>query len=410
MSMYMNGRKFVERYTYALERDFVFPSGEPATWAPGHPKHWGQERARIPLNGIATTPTLSPDDRFVAVGVDKEIHIFDIATQERLEVLVDGDLIGTVKFAPSKSTHYVLASQSDTDEETVILWELDEQGKLPAKTRHEKQYTHCFEGRFGSFNSDGNMTIIFSQNETTQEETREAASLPSVNIWNIEARSFQHKLLGHTDSIMWAAMSPDNKLVASVAWDGTARVWDASSGFCLHILGPFGGQLGTGAFSMDQRYLAFSQRSPRSYVHVYDIHTGQPLSCFAGFHLVGPSLSWRHDGTMLAGGANEGKLCIWDPYTGEERIRWCLAFDDPLMRIFATTRAVQFVDGGRKLVFRIREGTVETYDFESNLKQQFTRGVGDKIDGCSILEMVCSRDSKFVVVPDMDGFLRIWDL
>lgn len=113
---------------------------------------------------------------------------------------------------------------------------------------------------------------------------------------------------------------------------------------------------------------------------------------------------------MLACGADDGTLCIWDPYTGEERMRWCLAFDDFLMRRFANTRAVQFVDGGRKLVFQIREGTVEVYDFESNLKQQFTRRVEDKIDTCPVSEMVCSWDSKFVVVPDMDGFLRIWDL
>lgn len=113
---------------------------------------------------------------------------------------------------------------------------------------------------------------------------------------------------------------------------------------------------------------------------------------------------------MLASGADQGTLCVWNPYTGEERVRWRLAFDNILMRGFATTRAAQFVDAGRKLIFQIREGTVEVYDFESNLKQQFTRGPEDKIDNCPISQMVCSSDSKFVVVPDMDGCLRIWDL
>ncbi|KAF5855205.1 hypothetical protein ETB97_009674 [Aspergillus alliaceus] len=252
--------------------------------------------------------------------------------------------------------------------------------------------------------------VFFSQNKTTQEESREAAALPCVNLWDIETRSFQHQLLGHTDRIMWAAMSPNNKLVASVAWDGTARVWDAWSGSCLHVLGPLGGQLWSGAFSSDQKFLAFSQGNPRTYIHIYDIATAQSVSRFDRLHMATRSLSWRLDRTMLACGADDGTLCIWDPYTGEERMRWCLAFDDFLMRRFANTRAVQFVDCGRKLAFQIREGTVEVYDFESNLKQQFTRGVEDKIDRCPTSEMVCSGDSKFVVVPDMDGSLRIWDL
>ncbi|KAK6824375.1 hypothetical protein RU639_005215 [Aspergillus parasiticus] len=392
MSMFMDGRKFVQSFTYGLERDFVSPAGEPAAWAPGHPKRWGQERAKIQLGGIASTPTLSPDDKLVAVGVDGKILVFDVATQAPLEVLTDEKRVESVQFAPGvvdsrdgKCARYFLASQGGSDENPqVIIWELDEQGKLVATTEPRLS----FEGELGSFSPDGK-TLVFSAR--TRQPKRKAAKL-------------QHF------PIMWAAMSPDNKLVASVSWDGTARVCDAWSGSCLHVLGPLGGQLWSGAFSPDQKFLAFSQGDPRTYIHVYDIVTGQPVSRFDRLHMATRSLSWRLDGTMLACGADDGTLCIWDPYTGEERMRWCLAFDDFLMRRFANTRAVQFIDGGRKLVFQIREGTVEVYDFERNLKQQFTRGVEDKIDRCPVSEMVCSGDSKFVVVPDMDGSLRIWDL
>ncbi|KAE8157664.1 hypothetical protein BDV40DRAFT_308510 [Aspergillus tamarii] len=409
MSMSMNGREFVQNFTYRLERDFVSSAGEPAAWAPGHPKQWGQERAKIRLGGIASTPTLSPDDRLAAVGIDGEICVFEIATQALLEVLTDEKRVEIVQFVPgmidscdSKSARYLVASQGGGNENPrVILWELDEQGKLVATSKPQPS----FEGELGSFSPDGKTMVFFSQNETTQEERREVAALPCINLWNVETRSFRHQLLGHTDRIMCAAMSSNNKLVASVAWDGTARVWDAWSGSGIP-----GGQLWTGAFSPDQSFLAFSQGNPRTYIYVYNIATGQLVSCFDRLHMATSSLSWRPDGTMLACGADDGTLCIWDPYTREDRMRWCLAFDDFLMHRFANTRAVQFVDCGRKLVFQIREGTVEVYDFESNLKQQFTRGVENKIDRCPVPEIVCSGDSKFIVVPDMDGSLRIWDL
>lgn len=80
------------------------------------------------------------------------------------------------------------------------------------------------------------------------------------------------------------------------------------------------------------------------------------------------------------------------------------------MYSFAVIQGVQFADGGQKLMFQINEGTVEVYDFESNLKQQFTRRAGDKIEKCPGSKMVCSGDSRLLVVPDVDGVLRLWDL
>lgn len=475
---FMNQRKFLEQYTYSLENDFTSPSGEPAAWAPAHPKHWGQERAKILLNGKAGALALSPDDKLIAVGVEEDIHIFHVATHQRLEVLRGHTgVIGIVQFSASlvhnsenqNFPHYMLVSQSDTEnDQMIILWELDEHGKfVPLGERrektvdsdtlavkalqplmsqliadygwdpsekaigaldqdvrnafrhaikiHEQEYRLCFEGQLASFGSpafspDGKTMIYLSQNESTQSGSREAAYLPCVNLWDVESRSLRHQLLGHTDAIMCTSMSLDNLLVASISWDGTARVWDTNSGACLRVLGPFGGQLWCGAFSPDGKYLALSQGSPKTYIYVYEVGTGRPVSHFEGFHRWARSLAWSPDGTMIACGADDSELFILDPYTGEERMRWRLAFEDPLMRGFAAIRRVQFVDGGRKLIFRITEGTVEMYDFESNTKQQFTRRTEDKIERCPGSGIVCSSDSRFLVVPDVDDVLRLWDL
>lgn len=463
----MNQKKFLEQYTYSLGSNFTSFSGEPAAWAPEHPRYWGQERAKIQLNsGRVSTPALSPDDKFIACGIEEDIHVFHVATQERIEVLRGHTgLVGKVRFAPA--SRYVLVSQSDDGSPMMILWDLDEHGKLvsPGKEKrtadadtvaaktleslvselvtdygwdpaekavcalddqvrdalhhaiklHEQEKRVCFEGGLASFggpvfSADGKTMIYISQNKTTQNGPREVASLPCVNLWDVESRVLQHQLLGHEDAIMWASRSPDNQLVASISWDGTALVWDANSGSCLHVFGPFGGQLWCGAFSPDGKYLAISQGSPKTYIHVYEISTEKPISRFDGFHDWARSMDWSPDGTMLACGGNGSELRIWDPYTGEERMRWCLQFEDRLMNRFATVRKVQFLDGGRMLVFRTSEGTVEIYDFESNLKQQFTRSEEDKIDKFPVSGVVVSNDSRFLVVPDADGILRLWDL
>ncbi|KAI9925481.1 hypothetical protein MW887_005862 [Aspergillus wentii] len=454
----MNQKKFVEQFKYALESNFTSPSGEPALLAPDHPKKWGQERARIQLDGEAKEMTLSPDKRFVAVSIEKEIHVFDVAGEARAEVLKGHvGIVDDIKFAPglfdSNGARYMLASGSGGygDEQMVILWELDENGKLISRESektldvdaltakalqpliseladshgwnpagkaittleedvrnalrnaiaiHEQEDKHCLAGELASFGSpafgpDGKTLIYLTQNHSTQEETREAASLPCVNIWDVQSKSLRHQLRGHTDSIMWAATSPDNKLIASIAWDGTARIWDASSGECLHILGPFNGQLWSGAFSPDSTHLAISQGSPNTHLHVYNIHTGTSVSCFDEFERWARSISWSQDGSMLAGAGEGGTLYVWDPYTGVEKMRRSLALDDPMMSRFAGISGVQFVDGGRKLVFQIRDGTVEVYDFEKNVKQLFLRGRNvpgrgwfvQRIRGCWLLRV-----------------------
>ncbi|KAJ5165959.1 hypothetical protein N7492_006255 [Penicillium capsulatum] len=478
MSMTMNPRKFLERYSYALESDFVSPSGEPATWAPGHPRRWGQERAKFQVDGQASTPDLSPDGKFLAVGMDRDIHIFDVATQELIDVLKGhlGD-VERVVFAAAgagemqKGITYKLASQGseeqgDSEGQMIILWDLDERGKLVcpeqrkpvdldalatktlqplvstlvddhgwdaseraigsveealrdalcnAVVTHEREGKICFDGEFASFESpvfspDHTTLVYISQNNNTPSEPCEAELLPCVNLWDMETKSLRHRLSGHTDAIMRIAFNADGTLVASIAWDGTARVWDVGSGVCLHVLGPLDGQLWCGVFSPDSRYLAISQGSPDTIVHVYEIDSEKPVSRFDAFRAWSRSLAWSPDGGMLAGGGDDGMLCLWDPYTGEECQRWRLAFADPIMRSMASLRGVQFVDGARKLLFQIADGTVEVYDFERNLKQQFTRGPEDRIGGFPLAEMVCSVDSRLMVVPDADGSLRVWDL
>ncbi|PWY67049.1 WD40 repeat-like protein [Aspergillus eucalypticola CBS 122712] len=373
----MDERKFLKNWTYCIRSDFASLSGVPATWENGHPKHWGQEEAKIFLDGEATTPAISPDNQIIAIGIANQIHLFRVNTKERVNVLYGhpGEVV-TVAFAPSLDKDsinkpdapcYLLSSQSEEEgggNGYIIVWELDQYGmKMPSlKEEQEQQITaadhqntdfmHCFPGELGSFGG--------------------------------------------------AVFSPDdNSLAASISWDGTARIWDILSGKSLHIIGPLDGQLWCGAFSPDSKYLAISQGG-RDLIYIYNIPTAQPVSCIK-LPTWSRSMAWSPDGRFLAGGLQIGTLCLWDPYTGIEKQRWSLHFDDFMMQEYATIGGVQFI--GDKLIFRILEGTVEVYNLATNLKQQFTRGPDTKISRCPRGEMVCSRDSKLLIIPDSDGNL-----
>ncbi|PIG83648.1 hypothetical protein AARAC_005760 [Aspergillus arachidicola] len=319
----------MELYAYALESEFQSPDGEPAAWAPGNPFHWGQELDKIILRGVGSSLSLSSDDQFLAVGVGK---ISTSILRSR------GNEVSLVFSAPRmiRCGLYTLVSSA---EGSIVVWELDRDGKtvsaeenkvdidtLSAKAADtaisklvsdhgwrleedgakaiaegfkttitkavdihalEKQIT--LDGKFAShgapFSPGGQKMIYFTQNNTTQKGMRDAETLPCVNIWDVEAKVIRHRLLGHTDTIMW-------------------------------VLGPFGGQMWSGAFSPDSKYIAISQGSPKTVVYVYDIEKAEEISHFEGCEHWARSLDWSPDGNLLAVGASDSSIRVLDPYTG----------------------------------------------------------------------------------------------
>lgn len=145
---------------------------------------------------------------------------------------------------------------------------------------------------------------------------------PSVRIWDKERRSLRHELLSHTDNFTWIGISLDNQLAAFISWGGTGRFWDLRSGACLHILGPFIGQLWCGVFSSDEKYLAISQQGPVSSIYVHDMATGQLISRNEDdLDVATRYLDWSPDESLLVSGGKCGMVRLWYSYTGEEKMR-----------------------------------------------------------------------------------------
>ena len=457
----MNGAKVMEQHSYELSSDFTAEDGTPAAWAPNMPSHWGLESNKLLLDckpNIYNALDLSGDDSLLAVVLGKSIYIFSVADlQLREELVGHTEDIQTVIFAVKHHAGHTLISSTSN---TVIFWELNDKGEdLNAKeaidtddiaqsalesvlrelkcefvSEASNSLTSDFKiglaaagaqkglknktvlkgslGNFGSdvFSRDGEYMFTLS-NDSTQQGMREEDLLPCIEVRNAETKEVIHRLKGHTDAVMWIGASPDSKKLATVAWDGTVRIWSLRSGFCLHTFGSFGGQMWAGAWSPNSQYLAFTQNSPKTIIYVYNSETAEEVSKYTGIKSWARSIAWSPDGKYVASGSQNAAVVVYDPMTGEKKKKWEHKFgieNERMMKGYLATDCVQFV--GSKLIFKTTEGTIELYDFNRNLKSQFTGGPEDKVDSTVCDGLKVSHDGSFLVSVDADKAVRFWKL
>jgi WD40 repeat protein len=286
---------------------------------------------------------LSSDRKLLAVSSNRErIVIYDVATKELRATLEGSGRIAfrPVQDPVQNNGYTLISSISDLEargavsQNRLILWDLDQHGRLldeeePIDTakfaqqaidailpdlvsEHEwtkefaqasslhadiekalgrvaadhrrRHHTILNNARIGSFSSsifsdDGRLLLYHGENGTTQHGMREAEKLPRVVVYDMDAGKEVHRLCGHTDAIMWSAMSPDHQHVASVSWDGTLRVYSADTGNLEWVTDDSGSQSWTGAFTPDSKYIIWSSKGGRV-IQVHDVSNGRKVCTF----------------------------------------------------------------------------------------------------------------------------------
>lgn len=124
-------------------------------------------------------------------------------------------------------------------------------------------------------------------------------------------------LKGHRDAIMWTSFSPDDSLLASVAWDGTFRIWQVETGEEVHKW-ESGKQNWAGCFSPDG--LQFLGTDGDGWIKVWDLESGNEVwRSKAESDESGRwrrHVAWSVDGRYVAvGGRGLGLISLFDTHS-----------------------------------------------------------------------------------------------
>ena len=434
-----SGQNFQNDWVYAIEKDFQSRDGAPATYAAGQPAYYGDEVAKIQLASAPSASSLNADGTLLAVEQEHDIHIYSIEDRSLLHVLKGHvSRVDVVEFHPTEPKKLISCAMcyyggSVKAEPTILFWDLNENvmegllnettlehigqravdgtvGELEIsgsswrlnedekasltkdfaksietlniKSRIQDNKKLCgrlvtsFGGR--SFNRDGS-SMIFLPGERPRSNGIDDGWV--ICIWDTLRKETKLTLSGHTDALMWVGFSFDDNLIASVSWDKTFRIWSHADGSLLHTFHS-NGQNWTGGFSPDSRFFAGTAVGQ---LWVWDVVHGVEVATHTWSGGWCRHLDWSPGGKQLVvGGRDTGSIFVFNVKTQrvvQERqlsLEKCPEDVRRMLRSFLEVISVQYMDEGRKIVYRTSgDCGVEVYDFEMNKKWRFAPGKGE---------------------------------
>ncbi|KAJ1912540.1 SCF ubiquitin ligase complex subunit cdc4 [Mycoemilia scoparia] len=147
----------------------------------------------------------------------------------------------------------------------------------------------------------------YHHDSNVQQQGDDSLNVTKVNPY------FKRSLCGHTASVR--TMAVYGRLVFSGSYDCTVRVWDSTTGTCLHNLKGHGDKVYSVALDPD-RHNVFSG-SVDCTIRMWNWDTGELLAVMNGHESLVGLLSLHH-GSLVSAGVDSA-LRVWDPTTGENR-------------------------------------------------------------------------------------------
>ena len=209
--------------------------------------------------------------------------------------------------------------------------------------------------------------------------------------------SLVHTLTGHQGVVAAVAFSPDGSLLATGSWDGTAKLWEVSSGKEVRTLTHHKMAVVSVAFSPDGRLLAVG--SDDTTVTLWDVATGRLLHTLDGHGSYVLSVAFSPDGRLLASSEAHGKIKLWDAASGQ-LVR---SLEGQTMAV----HCLAFSPDGQQLASGSRDATIAFWEVASGKRLRTVKiGPGQYY----VYSIALSPDGRRLASGSTAGGMRMWDV
>lgn len=196
-------------------------------------------------------------------------------------------------------------------------------------------------------------------------------------------------LRGHGYFVDCVDISSDGARAVSVSSD--LRVWDVTSGECLHVLPG----TRTGAISSDGNW--GTAVCDDHEISVYELSTGNCLCSLQGHHKTVTDLAISSDGGRVISSSDDGTIGVWDTRNCE-LLRMLEGHTGGVFAVAVTAEGKFAASGGQDCLLRI-------WNVASGECLLTLRGHEDIIRDIAI-----TPDGSLAVTSSRDSSIRVWDL
>jgi WD40 repeat protein len=216
-------------------------------------------------------------------------------------------------------------------------------------------------------------------------------------LWDPTTGALIRRLRGHAGPVRAAAFSPDGELIATGSEDSTVRVWDARTGAEMRTLG--GGALAwvrSVAFSPDSRCIAAATRIGTTVV--WDARTGEEIHTLFGHNFIDgvEHVAYSPDGRWIATASYDCTTRVWDKALGQQR--------HVLKGHKSAVRSAVFSFDSHRVLTASDDGTARLWDVETGTEIHVFRG-----HEASVGYAAFSGNNRRIVTASDDFTARLWD-
>ncbi|KDR66484.1 hypothetical protein GALMADRAFT_80797 [Galerina marginata CBS 339.88] len=205
-----------------------------------------------------------------------------------------------------------------------------------------------------------------------------------VRVWDASTGGMLKVLGGHTGAVLSVAFSGDDKCIVSGSYDKSVRVWDASAGEMLKVLEGHTEGVWSVAFSSDNECIVSGSEDKS--VRVWDASTGEMLKVLEGHTDSVWSVAFSSDDKCIVSGSLDKSVRVWDASTGE------------MLKVLEGHTDICIVSGSE-------DKSVRVWDASTGEMLKVLEG-----HNSSVSSVAFSSDDKRIISGSLDKLVRVWDV
>ncbi len=138
----------------------------------------------------------------------------------------------------------------------------------------------------------------------------------TARLWDLTTGSCSSVLMGHSAKVKAVAISPNGSTAISASTDHTLRLWDTASGDCIRVLSGHSDEVTSVAISEDGLFAVSGSKD--SSLRIWDLATGESLRTLHGHTNAVTAVAISHDCNFaVSASSHEGTLRVWNVLSGE---------------------------------------------------------------------------------------------